>query len=261
MNIDGGVDMSVGQADQSQIIETPVLLEEDLHASIFRWRPLLGETGDQVDMRLLGGAKLGPEGLDLSSPDAFSHYTLPTAPLAEIIQTSGEISVRLWVKSTRDDQGGPARIFTWSKSTDLRNLTLGQGTYDQENNGLSLRVRLDLVDDPSARQGQAAGDDLLNTTDDLFKVDHGWYHLVAQYRRDGHVELWVNGDMISRVFEPVGLSSWDPLFNFALGQELSDNQPPEAPLRSWSGIIAEVAIYPVSLSRQEILTYVAGGAR
>ena len=252
-------DAMTDMSDGSLPGNVPLLLEEELQTPIFRWRPLLGETGESVQMRLSGGAKLGSEGLDLSSSDAFAYYTLPPEPLVNIIQSSGEVSIRLWVKSMRELQGGPARIFTWSSNTDLRNLTLGQGTFGEENGGLTLRIRLDRPDDPSSLNGLIGGEDLISTGVNTFEVSQGWYHLVAQYRNDGHVELWVNRDLISRVFEPVGLSSWVSNINFGLGQEFFDNEPSNAPLRSWSGIIGEVAIYPLALSREEILTYMTGG--
>ena len=210
--------------------------------ALFHWRPILNELPEEFGILLSGSAFIDDEGLNLTGNDAFASYTLSTASMVDEIKSANEFFMRLWVKSAIDQQEGPARIFTWSSGTDFRNLTIGQGNHELPSSKLTLRFRLNLVEDISYFQGKHLGSNIIESEDEVLTKSNGWQRVEVQYQ-DGFVCLWIDDQIYLRDMTPYDLSAWDNTMSFGFGQEFNLVETPSGSLRAWSGHIAEIIFY------------------
>lgn len=177
----------------------------------------------QIDRTADGGVKTD-RCAALSSP-------APPAKLAEAIQKADEITVEVDLSSADINQGGPARIFSYSQGTSLRNFTLGQ-----QDAALSFRLRTTGTD--------------LNGTDPHLEVPSVFrpgkrQHLVVTYG-NGPQRVYVDGE-IAAESELVsgGFSNWGEDHYLTVGNERTPNRP-------WRGVIYHAAVYARALSPGEV---------
>jgi hypothetical protein len=155
----------------------------------------------------------------------------PPAELAAAIQEAGEITVEVDLSTAGVNQTGPARIFSYSQGTSLRNFTLGQ-----QDGALSFRLRTTETD--------------LNGADPHLEVPSVFrpgkrQHLVVTYG-NGPQRVYVDGK-IAAESERVsgGFANWDEDSYLTVGNERTPNRP-------WRGVIYHAAVYARALSPGEV---------
>lgn len=97
--------------------------------------------------------------------------------LYDALRSTNKLSVEAWIAPNSTEQDGPARVFSFSKDTRLRNFTLGQ-----DNKNIEFRLRTPFTG--------------LNGSDVRFKTDDDFLttkiqHLILTYK-DGEEKLFVN---------------------------------------------------------------------
>jgi glycopeptide antibiotics resistance protein len=102
----------------------------------------------------------------------------PARKIAAASRSTGELGIELWVMPRSDNQGGPARIVSFSRNPSARNFTLGQGESKIE-----FRLRTPVT----GRNGSLL---TLKTLDIIKSLEI--VHLVATYK-EGVERLYVNG--------------------------------------------------------------------
>jgi hypothetical protein len=172
----------------------------------------------------------GTRGIELSS-GGIVRTVSPAKKLQRTLVGSPGFSIEAWVAPTDLDQGGPARILTYSLDKSLRNFTIGQNR-----DTLVFRLRTTRTG-PNGARPQTVVDGVFSTTDPT--------HLVVTYDHVA-IRIYVDGRLESSVPTAGGrLDNWSDRYQFALGNELTGNRP-------WSGRIYHVAIYRRALSAMEI---------
>ncbi|MEM9280760.1 MAG: DUF1592 domain-containing protein, partial [Verrucomicrobiota bacterium] len=163
----------------------------------------------------------GPKGLRL---DLEHHAFL------EEIKAANALSVSTWFLPENLKQEGPARIFTISKSSSERNFTIGQ-----EGNQVEVRLRTT----SSGKNGTPG----LKSRGGSLRTE--WTHAVFTWQDNGEAILYLNGEEAARKKIEGDLSNWDLRFGVGIGDELSGGRP-------WHGVIRDVSVYQVALSRSEV---------
>lgn len=129
-------------------------------------------------------------------------------------------TITLQVQAYRPSQTGPARIFTVSRGTSLRDITFGQ-------EGTDLEVRLRTTD------SNLNGSHRLHVRD---VFGDGERHTIQLSVRDRELSLEVDGTRITRERLPESpFSNWDPRYPVLLGNELGGQRP-------WVGAIDSAAV-------------------
>ncbi len=162
--------------------------------------------------------------------------SVPPLRLYEEIVTRNRFSVELWAAPAGVDQGGPARVVSYSTDKLNRNFTIGQ-------DGDTLVVRLratgrDFNGQPELRIGS-----VFSST--------GSRHVVLVFD-SGTERVYVDGEKRAEVGGLGDLSNWDASYPFLLGNEATGN-------RTWLGRVFLVAVYSRPLSDREILSYYRAG--
>ncbi len=149
------------------------------------------------------------------------------------------ISVEVLLKAGSLEQGGPARIISYSRDTMSRNFMLGQ-----EGNGLVFRLRTTRTD----HNGMCP--ELL--VPGVFSTNR-FQHLVVVY--DGASErLYVDGKLRPRhIALTGGFGEWGRNHRLVLGDEVPGG-------RVWNGTIRRFAIYDRALGADEIAALQGGTA-
>jgi hypothetical protein len=160
--------------------------------------------------------------------------------LLETLPQTGQMSLEVLLKTDSLEQGGPARIISFSNNPMSRNFTLGQ-----EGNGLSFRLRTTQTDDNGMYPSL--------TAPGVFKKDCV-QHLVVTY--DGEkVQLYVDGILRPETIElKGGFSNWGRNQLLTVGDEA-------AGIRPWAGQIVSFSIYDRALRSSEIRMCHEGGDR
>ena len=208
----------------------------------------------------VNGLNLMPQPADAVSTNAF--LTGDTTALFERLTQSNTFSIRLWVWTKHPLQDGPARIFTWSQDSALRNLTIGQVSVGK----VQGRVRFDngFTNDNGFVPSEES---LIVTTDGSLTSERGFQQVVMQYDALGTLELWVDDDPFERpclVDDMIGgFSTWDSSFAIALGDELFNAQPRIDTAESanhnrpWRGVIHSLEIYADPVEPSQVRTWLA----
>ncbi len=164
---------------------------------------------------------------------------------------SGEFSVEAWITVFTEEQGGPARIITFSSDPTHRNFTLAHG----DNGGGDSRK---VIFRTRTGNGDQNGMDYPLETRDILQ-EGSWQplpgvdmddlmHIVYTY--DGTTaKLYVDGVEEESTTFGVDFSSWDDAYQFALANELNY---PHTEDRPWTGLYHYVAIYSRALPEAEI---------
>ena len=153
-----------------------------------------------MDLEMIdGNAVWHPEGgLELKAPTILRTRARPTK-LYEQFVTSGSFSVATWIAPKDVQQGGPARIISFSSDRFARNFTLGQSRSE-----IDFRVRNHVAGANGSR---------LNLTTRGLQLQPTIIHLVAVYDR-GREHLYVNGHERHTTFVRGGLPGIVSAFGF-----------------------------------------------
>lgn len=160
-----------------------------------------------------------------------------TKRLVAAIRRSGSLSLEVWARPGNLTQKGPARIVTISKSSNERNVTLGQ-----ERDQIEARLRTSST--------SSNGIPAIRT--DRKSLRKKLTHMVYTRDRGGVARIYVDGK--KKLEKKVGgsLGNWNESFRVALANELTGDRP-------WLGELHLVAIYSRGLSSSEVATnYKAG---
>lgn len=170
----------------------------------------------------------GRNGVTIAKDGALLAATAPK--LHQAITTNNTFTFELWAKPEITNQFGPARMFTYSGGTDVRNFTLGQ-----QGTRVEVRLRTD-------RNGADNGwpylrvDELLDTTTQ---------HYVVSFDGD-YLRLYRNGVLVREEFREDDLANWDPAYALAIGNEATIDRP-------WRGEVYAAAVYDRPLNELEVL--------
>ena len=141
--------------------------------------------------------------------------------LANAIRNSGALSLEAWLKPANTKQEGPARIFTLSKDSVNRNLTLGQ-----EGNRFDVRLRTSNTSANGIPSLEAKSNSATTAL----------AHLVYTREKNGKARLFINGKLDTEKNIAGDLKGWDQNFNLAIGNEFTGG-------RAWLGTFYRVALY------------------
>ena len=148
--------------------------------------------------------------------------------LHQAITTSGEFTFEAWGKAANIEQGGPARLFSYSHDAHNRNITLGQQGTEAE-----LRVRTT----ESTSDGKPYLEDPNGFTTNV-------RHYLVTF--DGTtLSLFLDGVLALAERREGDLSNWDPTYALVLGNERTVR-------RTWEGEIYMAAVYDRALSTPEV---------
>ncbi len=156
---------------------------------------------------------------------------------------SQQFSVEAWVTAANVTQEGPARIISYSRGTGARNFTLGQVLYN-------YNFRSRFINPEIGPNGTPA----LQTADADQDLQATLQHVVVTYDQYQGRRIYVNGAWTEDMDEllPSRLWTWDPDFQFVLGQETNGS-------REWEGQIRFVSIFPFVMPEEHIVqNYNAG---
>jgi hypothetical protein len=148
----------------------------------------------------------------------------PPHDLLEAAQDTESLEISLIVRPLLTAQSGPARIFTISRDTHLRNLTIGQ-----EDDDLVVRLR--------ARDTDFNGigaDGALARLEDVFRG--GVWTRIDLRIEPGALTVAVDGEPALRAELPAAvLETWHSSFGVALGNEMTCDRP-------WLGEIRKAVV-------------------
>jgi len=161
---------------------------------------------------------------------------VPPVRLYEAIVTRGWFSVELWAAPASMEQGGPARVVSYSADKSYRNFTIGQ-------QGDTLVVRLRATETDLDGQPELRIDSVFSST--------GSRHIVLVFD-SGTARVYVDGEKRAEASGLGDLSNWDASYPFLLGNEATGNRP-------WLGRLFLVAVYDRALSDREVLRNYSSG--
>ena len=154
----------------------------------------------------------------------------PAAKLIEAVKRSGELTLEAWIRPSKNDQSGPARILTLSRDSGQRNFTLGQ-------EGDRFDVRL--------RTTKTSGNGIPSLSTGGKSLETKLTHVVYTRDRSGRTRVYLNGKRSAEDTVGGDTSNWDPSFRLALANELSQDRP-------WLGTYHLVAVYSQCLRPEEV---------
>lgn len=158
--------------------------------------------------------------------------------LNKILRESGSFSVALRFRTAEMRQKGPARLFSISKDTSNRNLTIGQ-------EGEKIEVRL--------RTTETGNNGLPGFSTEAVLREGEWIHLTLTREEDGKTTIFLDGEEQASREIKGDLSNWNPGFPLLLGDEASGG-------RGWEGRIRDLGLWPRALRRDEISDLAQAGA-
>ncbi len=166
------------------------------------------------------------------------HSAAPPVSLYRRLLSGKGLTIEVWLSSAIANQGGPARIVSYSLNPGERNFTLGQ-----QGNDLIMRLRTTRTNDNGMRPS-------LKVTN-VF-VPETMQHIVVTY---DFVEqrVYIDGRLRVAAAIPQGtFETWDSSYFLIFGNEFSGNRP-------WSGTIAYAAVYDLPLPEKDVFArYKAG---
>lgn len=148
--------------------------------------------------------------------------------LLKACRKTGELSIEAVLLPANLEQGGPARIITFSNDWSSRNVTLGQ-----QKNKLILRLRTPKTGPNGAKPELS-----------LCPVSAGKQtHVIVTYKK-GRIVGYQDGKQVFSTNKVTGdFSNWSP-HHFLFGDEWSED-------RDWSGTLEGIAIYNRALGPEE----------
>ena len=165
----------------------------------------------------------------------------PATKLIAAAKTSDAVTVEAWITPATVAQYS-ARILTISPNATVRNLTLAQGVFNQNDATLaSLRIRTTAT--------ASSGQEVFSPSG---SVQPALTHLVGTVAADGMIRIYVNGAQVTQAQASGTLDNWNPSYPLILAGE----QPSG---RGWRGTYHLVAIYDHALSAVEVQQNYAAG--
>ncbi|MCG8586751.1 MAG: hypothetical protein MI757_18770, partial [Pirellulales bacterium] len=161
----------------------------------------------------------------------------PATKIIDACKKSRELSVEAWIQPANTRQAGPARIFSISRDTSNRNLTVGQ-------DGDKYDVRL--------RTTSTSNNGLPSTASPNQSVSTKLTHVVYTRDSSGRARIYLNGNQRAEKKVAGALANWDSSYRLVLGNEQSGD-------RAWLGDMHLIAIYSRSLSVAEVKRNFAAG--
>ena len=155
-----------------------------------------------------------------------------TRRLVEVIQRSGTMTLEAWIRPSKLEQLGPARIVTFSGNSSQRNFTLGQ-------DGANYDVRYRTTE--TGRNGTPS------LASSKYRLTDTLTHVVYSRNRSGRASLYINGQLNATTQVTGSLSNWAPM-KLGLGNELGGQRP-------WLGELYLVALYDRELRAQEVANH------
>ena len=135
----------------------------------------------------------------------------PAGRLSDALRATSAVTLEAWISPDNVQQDGPARIFTFSNGASARNVTLGQGLWDdQPKDTYNVRLRTTAT--------SLDGKPLVTTEAGSATV--GLQHLV--YTRDalGEARIYIDGALVTSATVGGDFSSWSDDFQLAIGNEI-----------------------------------------
>ncbi len=174
-------------------------------------------------------ASWGPGYLSLDSA-TFVKAMVPEDKLLGSVTTSNALTLEAWIKPQKTGQSGPARIVTFSDGIFDRNFTLGQS---------STRY------DARLRTTETSPNGIPSTATPRRRVHTSLTHLVFTRDASGETQIYVDG--VPSGSRQVGgdFSTWNPDFEFGLGNEIGSSRP-------WLGEYHLLAVYSEALSDEQV---------
>lgn len=197
---------------------------------------------EDIDYKWVGGW-----GIEFITPDGKAQGTVQvSSKLRDYIAASGEYSIEAWLvpgNVSQGDANDPARIISYSASTEERNFTLGQAEY-----------RYDFMNRSTSTDDN--GEPALLTDDADEDLQATQQHVVLTFSPATGRKIYVNGVDVALddnagagstdpVTPPGSLSNWDETFAFILGNEASND-------RAWAGKLRLVAIHNRAMTENQI---------
>ena len=187
-----------------------------------------------------------PGALRIDAPTILASE-LPARELVEVVHQTQSFTVEAWARPTETVVDGTRRIITLSVDPSRRNFLLGQGALfaDAPIDAYVLRLRTTDTDAnglPMIDTG--AGTAVASLT-----------HIVAVHAPDGNESIFVDGTEVTTATRAGELTSWDPDYRIAVGNEHGDTSGS----RAWLGELHFVALYPVAMSAEDVTRHFAAG--
>lgn len=194
-----------------------------------------------ADLNITGNVQwVGSWGLRINDGGIAQAPTGTSRKLFDLIRATGEYSVEAWVIPDNVAQDGPARIVTYSGSTEARNFTLGQTLYNY--NFMSRSSNSD--EDGMPMLSTADADEVLQAT---------LQHVVVTFDPIAGRRIYVNGELVQEDTEPGGnLNEWNDTFALAVGAEVGIAE-------QWQGTVRLLAIHNRVLEPEQVVTNFEAG--
>lgn len=159
------------------------------------------------------------------------------------VTASGEVTIEAWLRTTDLSQNGPARIVSLSQDPSNRNITLGQGVYNNGGDRVEVRTRTTAT----SNNGTPA------IASDRGSLGTALTHVLYSMDATGFGRLWVDGVLVETGAIGGTLSNWNGAYPLVLANEVTGNRP-------WLGELHLVAFYDRALGDAEVTQNFASGA-
>lgn len=194
-----------------------------------------------ADLNLIGNVGWSSAwGIKLADTGRAQATVSGSRKLYDLLRGSGEYSIETWVIPDNIDQGAnnnnPARIVSYSGSTEERNFTLGQYDYNY--------VALNRSD-----KSNANGLPVLTTNANDERAQASLQHVVVTFDPIKGRRIYVNGEFTGDTDAQAGavMKDWDNGYALVVGNEVSGNRP-------WAGSVRFLAIHNRAMSAADIQT-------
>lgn len=175
-------------------------------------------------------------GYEFSGSGRLDYHGDPGAVVARIQETR-EFTVEVWCHPENLKQDGPARLFTFSRNTSERNLTVGQ-------EGDHFEVRL--------RTTKTSGNGLPGIKTKRGTAKRELTHVAFTFTKNGEARIFLNGKEEARKTIAGDFSNWDSNHQIALGDEISGG-------RNWRGSVAAFSLHDRAFSESELRAWFEAG--
>jgi len=188
-----------------------------------------------LNLNLSGDVQwLGAYGIKIGAGGRAQALTQDSTKLYDMITSTGEFTIEAWVVPANVSQEGPARIVSYSGSSDSRNFVLGQTLYNYD-----FYTRSSSTD--------ANGSPGLSTPDADEVLQATLQHVVATYDPIDGRKLYVNGELVAEdPTAPGNFNAWDSSFALVLGSEVDGEN-------GWEGLIRFLAIYNRAMPMDDVI--------
>lgn len=223
-----------GQADEGKVSDSRLVAEYRFEAGE-GW--LADASNSRLHLRSKGAVKHDSGGgLNLSG-GALMSAEAAAKPMASI-KRAGAVAIELWMKTKQLGQKGPARIFTLSRNTSERNITVGQ-----EGDRLQVRVRTTSAD----KNGLPP-----LTTSRIVKPNK-WMHVIYTRAATGDEAIYVDGKQAARGRRSGTFDNWDDRAQLSIGDEVGGG-------RAWKGQVRIARMLARNIATTEALARFRAGA-